>query len=542
MARLDEQQQAVLDAVLGTTDNIVVEALAGTGKTHLLVNLLAHLKGTVFMCAFGKDAANQLLSKAAAYLPARDLQGFNPRVRISTTNSIGARTWNRSTGKRVELDESKVRKLLNKMSDEHPLAAKFPASIAKIVSYAKKAGFGVLADMDNPVNWTQLVQEYRLGEDFYGDDNMLYQAIAVAMGAYRKSLAQCDRLIDYDDQILAPMYHGARFGRYDWVLIDEAQDTSELRLHMLLSLVGTKGRLIAVGDPHQSIMAFTGAKANAMAEIVTTADAVVMHLNRSYRVPKTGATLARVHVPMFEARDENPEGDAQVCDLEPPTHALWGKNTTGTVPKPSLMDYGPFTSADAILCRNTAPLVALAYKFIRSQVPCRVEGREIGTSLLALAKRWQPRDLWDLIDKVEQFKRNEVARLLKNYRDRDADNCTDRCDTLTTLIQCVLESGKNSLYDLTEFVDKLFDRKAEDCVTLSTAHKAKGREWQRVFVLGLRQLMPSPYAVTPTEIDQEHNLLYVAKTRHRSTFVDVVMPESTKEKRRERDNETLQSA
>ena len=55
---------------------------------------------------------------------------------------------------------------------------------------------------------------------------------------------------------------------------------------------------------------------------------------------------------------------------------------------------------------------------------------------------------------------------------------------------------------------------------LSTIHKAKGLENERVFFL-LPDIIPSKYATQPWQIEQEMNLKYVATTRAKHTLIKV---------------------
>jgi superfamily I DNA/RNA helicase len=61
-------------------------------------------------------------------------------------------------------------------------------------------------------------------------------------------------------------------------------------------------------------------------------------------------------------------------------------------------------------------------------------------------------------------------------------------------------------------------------LTLMTAHRSKGLEWNRVFILGRATLMPSPYAKKAWEQQQESNIEYVAITRAKAELIDVTMP------------------
>jgi superfamily I DNA/RNA helicase len=58
-------------------------------------------------------------------------------------------------------------------------------------------------------------------------------------------------------------------------------------------------------------------------------------------------------------------------------------------------------------------------------------------------------------------------------------------------------------------------------LTLSTVHKAKGREWPTVYVLDYYKRMPSKAARLPWEREQELNLIYVAFTRAQERLVTI---------------------
>lgn len=522
--KLNTEQLAVVNAAIGSTDSLVVKSLAGTGKTTVLMELLRYLEGSIFLCAFGREATQQLRDRARTILP-REFKsnGYSDRIDINTTNSLGMRTWMRANDSRkIQLDKNKVRILLDTIAPKQPLAAKYQGWVAKLVSHAKRAGLGVLSSIDKFDNWRELVSHYSMEADVYGDDDLTAELIGLSMSVYRLSLDQCRSVIDYDDQILAPMYYECRFKRYSNVLLDEAQDTSPLRLQMVLSLPTSDGRFIAVGDENQSIMGFTGAHNDSIAEIVSMTGGTVLRLNTTFRVPKSGVRLAQEEVPEFRAADSNDDGEVLRVVLEH-TRDMFAN-------PPDFWSLGPFTKYDAILCRNTRPLIDLAYKMISRKIPCKVEGRDIGASLVALARRWPCTDLYDLAAKVDNYKRREYTRLISQYKEQEAAAVEDRCETLITLIVAAISAGGTGISALLDLVQTIFgdtpDGREPEYCTLSTVHKAKGREWSRVFLLGLDQFMPSPYAKQPWELKQERNLIYVAKTRHKHTLVLVTMPEA----------------
>jgi len=82
---------------------------------------------------------------------------------------------------------------------------------------------------------------------------------------YQKEL-ESENMIDFDDMlILANQYikNGLVSLKYRYILIDEYQDTSKLRLSLIQSIQEKTGaKIIAVGDDFQSIYRFTGCDLN----------------------------------------------------------------------------------------------------------------------------------------------------------------------------------------------------------------------------------------------------------------------------------------
>ena len=63
-------------------------------------------------------------------------------------------------------------------------------------------------------------------------------------------------------------------------------------------------------------------------------------------------------------------------------------------------------------------------------------------------------------------------------------------------------------------IDDIFSDRTKAGIRLSSIHKAKGLEADRVFFLQLpKARCPHPMAKTPWQYEQEKNLLYVAYTR-----------------------------
>jgi len=184
-----------------------------------------------------------------------------------------------------------------------------------------------------------------------------------------------------------------------------------------------------------------------------------------------------------------------------------------------------FTGSDAIICRLNAPIVELAFKLIRKGVPCRIEGRDIGTQLAALANKWKVVRLDALRNRLEKYKEREVSKAMAKGQEQKAGSITDRVGCLNVLIERA-EEKKLDVAGLIVMIKGMFSD-AQDKTTnknilvLSSVHKSKGKEWPRVFLLGRQENMPSPFARQTWQLLQEDNLIYVAVTRAMETLIEV---------------------
>jgi hypothetical protein len=131
-------------------------------------------------------------------------------------------------------------------------------------------------------------------------------------------------------------------------------------------------RLIAVGDPWQSIYAFRGAVCNGMSALHERFSMTDLPLSVTFRVPKTGVERARSRVPHFVAALANPVGEVT-------TLAEW---SAADVPAEA-----------AIICRNNAPLISLAFKLLRSGRAIKLVGMDIGAGLVRTLRKLGPLDL-----------------------------------------------------------------------------------------------------------------------------------------------------
>lgn len=173
-----------------------------------------------------------------------------------------------------------------------------------------------------------------------------------------------------------------------------------------------------------------------------------------------------------------------------------------------LSSYSPedFTVADAAsLCRNTAPLVSFAFDLLAQSVPCHIVGKDIQVGLEKLIDKIQGGSLSEFKENLVRHSSAESEKLRRKGKREAAGNYEDKCAALLAVSQKC-----NTVSDVKAKLAAIF--RDGTGLTLSTIHKAKGLEWETVFLLDWN-LLPSPYAESAAARQQEKNLQYVAVTR-----------------------------
>jgi superfamily I DNA/RNA helicase len=513
---LSPQQTPIIDAVVNTRRNIEIKARAGTGKTFTLIEIVKAIRGAslgqVALMAFNKDIAYELKGRLESL-------GYTyQQAEAGTCHSFGFRTikklFPKLAVKGYKPNANKVRNLINgkiEVPDEKSVWNLCGSAVEKLVRFAKGHAVGHLSAIDDLSVWFQIWEHYGVEEEIGEEDSFTpSEIIAAAIKIYKESLELCREDIDFDDMILAPLYFKARFWQFDFVMIDESQDTNPARRALALAMVKPRtGRVIYVGDEFQSIYGFTGASVDSMDQLRAALNPLVFPLTNTYRCPKTVVALAATIVPDFTAADTAPEGKVSTVKYE----ELVAQN---------------LTADDAILCRTTAPLVTTAYQLIAKGIACRVAGKDIAQGLIKLAMRWKVKTLAQLETKLDEYFARESAKLSSKEKQAALGVLEDNIECVRVMIARCRSLDKHNVNDLVNEIYSMFGDEKEmaekHLLTLMTAHRSKGLEWNRVFILGRSTLMPSPYAKKAWEQQQERNIEYVAITRAKQELVDVVMP------------------
>lgn len=490
-----QYQKNIFNWVENGIGNCIVNAVAGSGKSTTALHSANYMIGDIIFFAFNKKIQTHLDKKLSS-------MGL-PNARAATFHSEGLKNLIKSKGK-VKVENSKVYNIVEKYCQTKELSAARPF-IQKLVGFAKEYAFGVKGQrsIDDTKAWMEIIQTQDISLDADVDFD---EVIEIAKEVLKESNRDF-RTVDFADMVYLCLVYDIKCVQYDWVIVDEAQDTNVSRKLFIVKVLKDTGRLLAIGDPNQSIYMFTGAENDSMNLIKDMFHCIELPLSVCYRCGKNIILEAQKLQPHIEAYEGNPDGEILNMKYDDFIAQVESMN---------------LTSKDGIICRNNAPNVAFAFALIRKGIGCRIEGRDIGQNLITLCNKWKRvTDLNEFTEKLVIFFEKEFEKASRVKMQL----LEDKLQTMVILIERCQSLGKNDVQSLKNLIDSMFtdngDPKNADLVTLSSIHKAKGLEFNRCFMLGNSQLIPSRYAVTEAQIEQENNLLYIAITRAEKTLANI---------------------
>ena len=521
--------------------HLIVEARAGTGKTFTLVvgvinmfrqkcpSLWERLKTTlgfdpiptpqqakiwesmalscnartIQFTAFNKSIVREFEDKWGWVIEA--LRGVGVSLSFNTNHSMGYAAV-RKAFPRIDMSEHRVTDLIAEL-------------LHKDVRELRKNQFEMLKGTERLVGLCKM--NLLDGKD-QDDLQRLASHHDLDIDGYRsevfdlvpKVLALCkdpskDRRIDYDDMVWLPVVHRLTMAKNYLLLVDEAQDLNRCQ-QALAKLAGHS--LILVGDPKQAIYGFAGADVESMPRMArelseTQQGCEVLPLTMTRRCGKAIVKEANKLVPDFEAFPGNPEGE--VLEALYPTFEKGGR----TEERPFDQTYlAKVQDGNMVLCRVNAPLVSQCFRFLRRGIKANIQGRDVGQGLITTIQKLGADSVKELVTKVGDWLETESSRerAKRNPSESRVIALQDRHDCILAFAE-----GAKDVTEVIKKIESLFtDSRSREGIRLSSIHKAKGLEAQRVFILQPKgATIPHPMAKSNWQVGQEYNLLYVAITR-----------------------------
>lgn len=474
-----DEQNRIFHFIKNRPENILIKAFAGTGKTTTIVEavkLLPKDKKILYL-AFNKHIQEELKTKLPEY------------VRCYTTYGLGVSAIKRKYGDKIVFDEFKIDKIIQKKSKNWDLSVEFNDNEDEINLY--------LNNIKKLVNLCRLTLTTNIDYIPYLCDR--FDIPISKPKDIKRTLKILDdstndrTTYDYIDMIYLPAIDSSIWlFPQDYVFVDEAQDLNRCQIKIIEKTLKKDkktgkiiGRLISVGDNFQTIYGFNGTDDKSFEWFEKFPNTKSLQLSISFRCSKNVIKKAQEIVPDIKALPDAPDGivrDGNVLDET--------------------------RDGDFVICRTTTPLVKLFFEFLSKGKKAIIKGSDIGIHLIELIGNVKTIDklinFWTI--ELENYANDLKSQGILNPDDHNGyANLADKVNTLLFLAK-ISDNISDLKYKIkTIFTDELHG------IVLSTVHKVKGLEADRVFIIR-PDLLPMKNTKSWQYI-QEKNLEYVAYTR-----------------------------
>jgi superfamily I DNA/RNA helicase len=485
--QFSQYQQAIFDFIIEGKGNAVINAVAGAGKTFTIVNALSLIPSDkkVLFLAFNKHIVTELQGR---------LQGIS-NVEVATLHSFGNKVVRNSL--KAFMDADKVKKYIDnqiaywRIPDE--LLEGYANKVRRLVELAK------LSLVNNENELFKLA--YKHGIEVLGTE--VENALQTLEATDRNN-----RSFDFTDMLYFPIRFNLNCPQFDYVFIDECQDLSTCQQELMKKTLKPNGRFIAVGDPNQCIYGFAGSDTASFQKLVNLPNTIQLPLSLTYRCSKKVVELAQTIVPQIKALESAPEGVVRF---------------NGKIEE--------MKSEDLILCRMNAPLINLCIKLLKANIKAFVKGKDIGLNLINMLKKTKKSKVADALTILWNERSKLIEKLVRKGMSQTEAEHSNFIITYCDKVEAIeaLSENAESVAEVISRINSIFsDESAGVC--LSTIHKAKGLESDRVFIIEPKCL-PAPWVKQEWEVEQENNLAYVAYTRAKQELVFVPESEFTTRKK-----------
>lgn len=527
-----EEQKIIFDFIENGTGNGIIDAVAGAGKTTTIMECAKSVPAnkTVLFCAFNKKIASEIEERF------HEEQVFG--VNVFTIHSLGLSILNNRSVQKYRLNNNKYKSLINSIDIKNTMETYFNEILRlygvnrnledrqtiNLIKFHSIRFTDRLVEInqkyrstlcnDNLDDFKSLIAHYGIfGENLYRCNNT-NEEIKIYFEAHKillengNQISHNQYIIDYTDMLYLPNeWKLFPISGYDFLFVDECQDLSKSQLEIVLKFINPTGRIIAVGDPQQSIYGFTGADIESFSRIKEKTNAISLKLTGCFRCPRSAIRLAQTIKKEIKGK----------------------KNEEGIIDQ-LRFDEIPFVAAnrDLVISRLNRDIIKLLLQFI-------ILGKKVYIHKL-LAE--------ELINELKfPFKEDEL-----NRRIISSQSLNEILDIVKNRLKYIYEANSKRISDLDErefsltsdieylqerldlikdrwhawrndniisIINKIkeFITDEKDGIELSSIHRAKGLERERVFIVNFDKLPFSRPDHQDWEKEQELNLKYVAITR-----------------------------
>lgn len=518
-----EEQLNVFKAVRETKDNILIEAVPGSGKSTTLIGITGVLPATskVQLLAFNKGIVQELKD---------DNRLKRQGITVSTAHSIALYNLKRvgilpnddwstpDPGKYSKKLGTYLKRIKNELLDSIKISLKLD-NTEEDLEIAKEVYRNLPDRLANIISLAQLNVEREVSKYFYDytcynhsiripvEDTFKPTFISFINQALEWGLEEAkeNNYISYDDILWLFNLENKRIRVpiKDVVLVDECQDLNKAMIGIIKTYVKKGARVIFVGDPNQAIQGFAGSDAYSWQSIINLFDPLRLPLHKSFRCPLNHINLAKQIVPYLEGA-KNEEG----CIVEEDYDYLVEEVQLGHV----------------VLARTKAQLVKLYLSLLYKNKPAKIKDIDsVIKSLKIFLGQVFPFEGKLNLQEINN-RLDNLYNIAKSKFREDLERLSFYEETYKSLVYLnnyIKENREVTVYDYKEYLDlvsTLLIVDSPEYINLSTIHSYKGCENNNVWIMNYSELPKTVFTGIEWQIEQEKNLLFVALTRSKQTM------------------------
>jgi len=479
--KLTSEQQAIIES----TGNIKINAVAGSGKTTTLIEYAKTRapRSRILYLAFNKSVKLEAQRKFAE-------KGLH-NVRVETAHSLAYRYIVHNHGYTVRPNgytTHEIAGILGLKGDGEKHAEFIIANhINRFISFFCNSAVPKVQQL----NYRDVVTEpkaNRFVSSFYDYIEKQTRLLLAKMDAGEMDITHDFYLKKF--QLSAPALP------YDYILFDEGQDASPAMVEVFKNQPAIK---VIVGDTHQQIYGFRFA-VNALEQV----DFPIHHLSHSFRFNQDIADLA-MNVLQWKKHIEQPH-----------QLSIAGKGGSNTL------------HSKAVIGRTNLGLLLRVITYMDEHK--NASGIYFEGNISSYTYADDGASLYDVLNLYNSHRFKIKDPLIKSMKDlEELEDYIDKTGDvqLSMMVEIVKEYGNRIPAIIKSIKDRHIadDDKQKASVIFSTVHRCKGMEYDSVelvqdfiteekLVRNVKELKDQPEAIAA--LSEEVNLLYVAVTRTKS--------------------------
>lgn len=520
--KASEYQKNILDCWHKFDDNIIVEALAGSGKTTTIKECIAQTNKNK------PEIENIYLvfSKAMQVETASKFKKQKITADVCTTHSFAFRILQKTICKKLKIDNKKYLKKVKEQSEI--LFYEYDRNYLKSLSdnsciyeYTTKQKMNNFLKNIWELVRGNAVLELRKNNDYFFFDysnNFLRKIIKTYKSKFLDETSldlvanliienqileklldfgvksACDEyIVDFTDMLFLNFcFKPNLVNKNTYLYVDEAQDLNKSQIE-LIKIINAK-RVMFVGDSNQSIFGFRGSLPDSMDIIKLEFSCKVLPLSICYRCPQSVINVAKEYVK----------------DIEPSQNAIIGNVFNLEIEKlPEIIKKG-----DLMMSRFYQPLIKIYLNLLKKGFEVKL--KDVGDIFLKKLE-----NMFNYID--YNLSKNTLTQIdeYRKYQISLIDEDEDEVKKVEDIVECwkyFYDDFMSLRYDKTKkdflnYIKSKLKNNFKSPIILDTIHSCKGTEANNVFIIGYEDM---PYEFKGNlnwQNKQEVNLTYVAVTR-----------------------------